>query len=111
MSNIKKRDDEKAITLAVCGLFSGALLVILLTSGNLFEMGFLLSIAALVSIAACAYSWYVLIKNIDDPNYNYWRFLCIAFAIIAIIVIMGHRSGWMENKQVKSDSAIEQAKP
>lgn len=111
MSTVKKRDDEKLITIIVCGIFSGALLAVLFTAGNLFRMGILLSISAGAVIGLCAYSWYMVIKHMDDPNKNYWRHLCIAFAIVAIIVIMGHRAGWMDRKQVKIDSAIEQAKP
>lgn len=104
MSNVKKRDDEKVVTLVVCGIFSGALLTILLTAGNLFHMGTLLSFTVLAILAACVYSWIMVVRFIYDPNKDYWRWLCIAFAIIAIITIMGHRAGWMERKQVKADS-------
>lgn len=104
MSNVKKRDDEKLITVIVCGIFSAALLTILLTAGNLFHMGTLLSFTVLITLAGCVYSWIMLIRFMQDPNKDYWRWLCMAFAIIAIIIIMGHRAGWMERKQVRADS-------
>lgn len=109
MSNVKKRDDEKLITIIVCGLFSGALLAILLTAGNLFHMGLWLSILAFGGVALCVYAWYMVIKHIKDPNKDYWRLLCILFAILAICVIMGHRGGWLN--RIKSDSAIEKVQP
>jgi hypothetical protein len=109
MTNLKKRDDEKLITIIVCGIFSGALLAILFTAGNLFHMGLLLSIIAGVAIGLCAYAWYKVFKHIEDPNKNYWRFLCMAFAIISIIIIMGHRGSWLN--QVKIESPIEFSTP
>jgi peptidoglycan biosynthesis protein MviN/MurJ (putative lipid II flippase) len=111
MTNQKKRDDEKPMTLIVCGIFTGALLLILFTAGNLFHMGVLLSIIAFGAVAACAVAWYQLIKNIQDPNKDYWRLLCIVFALAAIITIMGHRAGWLDRKQVQIDSRTEHALP
>jgi peptidoglycan/LPS O-acetylase OafA/YrhL len=109
MSNVKKKDDEKLITIIVCALFSGALLAILFTAGNLFHMGLGLSILAFGAVALCGYSWYKVIKHMEDPNKNYWRFLCILFAIVAIIVIMGHRGAWLN--QVKSSAPVEYSAP
>lgn len=106
-----KRDDEKVITMAVCGIFSGVLLAVLFSAGNIFHMGLLLTVLAVIAIAGCAYAWYKIFKHFDDPNKNYWRLLCILFAIAAIITIMGHRAGWLEKKQVKADSATEAARP
>lgn len=111
MSNLKKRDDEKLVTIVACGIFSGGLLAILFTAGNLFHMGLLLSIVAAAAIVLCTYAWYKIIKHMDDPNKNYWRLWCMLFAIVAIIVIMGHRASWMDKKQVGIDSAIEKARP
>jgi hypothetical protein len=107
----KKRDDEKLITLIVCGLFSVVLLIVLFTAGNLFHMGILLSAIAVTGIAATAFAWYKVLTNLYDPNYDYWRLLCIVFALATIITIMGHRASWLDKKQVKIDSAIEQARP
>jgi hypothetical protein len=45
----------------------------------------------------------------ENPNKNYWRFLCMLFAIVAIIVIMGHRGAWLN--QVKSSAPIEYSAP
>jgi hypothetical protein len=109
MSNVKKKDDEKLITIIVCAIFSGGLLAILFTAGNLFHMGTLLSIVAFGAVALCAYSWYMVIKHMEDPNKNYWRFLCMLFAIVAIIVILGHRGAWLN--QVKSVGTIEYSTP
>lgn len=100
----KKRDDEKLITLIVSGIFSGALLAILLTAGNLFHMGVLLSVIAVIAVGSCVYSWHMLIKYMTDPNKDYWRWLCMLFAIAAIVIIMGHRAGWLSDKQVQIDS-------
>lgn len=107
--SIKKRDDETLITLIVCGIFSGALLAIIFTAGNLFHMGALISVIAFGLVGACAVAWYQLVKNIADPNKDYWRRLCILFAIAAIITIMGHRAGWLDKKQVQIDSQTEQS--
>jgi peptidoglycan/LPS O-acetylase OafA/YrhL len=109
MSNGKKKDDEKLITIIVCGIFSGGLLAILFTAGNLFQMGTLLSIIAFGAVALCGYSWYMIFKHMENPNKNYWRFLCMLFAIVAIIVIMGHRGAWLN--QVKSSAPIEYSAP
>lgn len=99
----KKRDDELTITLIVCGVFSLALLIILLTAGNIGAMSFLLRILAFGATGLCALSWVILLKQFHDPNFDYWRKLCIAFALIAIIVIMGHRAGWLGDKQFQTD--------
>lgn len=106
--SIQKRDDEKVMTMAVCGIFTGALLIVLLTAGNLFHMGFGLSVLAFAAVGACAYAWYQLLKNMDDPNKDYWRWLCILFAIVAIVTIMGQRGAWLGNKQLNQD--VEKAK-
>lgn len=99
----QKRDDEKVMTIAICGIFSGALLIVLLTAGNLFHMGFGLSALAIVAIVGCGYSWYQLIKNMQDPNKDYWRWLCILFAIAAICIIMGQRGAWLGDKEFEQD--------
>lgn len=109
--SIKKRDDEKVMTIVGCSIFSGGLLAILFTAGNLFHMGVGLSLLAFVAVAACGYAWFKLLKYMQDPNKDYWRWLCILFAIAAIVTIMGHRSSWLGDKQVQIDSAIESAKP
>lgn len=105
---IVKRDDEKVMTMVGCGFFSGALLIVLLTAGNLFHMGFGLSVLAFATVGACAYSWYQLLKNFQDPNKDYWRLLCILFAIAAICVIMGQRGAWLGSKAFNQD--VEKAK-
>jgi 4-hydroxybenzoate polyprenyltransferase len=109
MSNTRKPDDEKPMTIAACGIFSGALLAVLFTAGNLFHMGLWLSILAVIAIAGCAYSWYIVIMRMKDPKYDKWRLLCMLFAIAAICVIMGHRGSWLN--QVKSNSKTEQVAP
>lgn len=101
MTNVKKRDDEKLMTIVVCAIFSIAMLVVLFTAGNVWQMGLLLSVIAFGAVIACGVAWVVMLANIYNPNYDYWRWLCIIFAIIAIIVIMGHRSSWLDKKQFK----------
>jgi glycerol-3-phosphate acyltransferase PlsY len=101
---IKKRDDEKPMTIIVCAIFTIAMLIVLFTAGNVLNMGLLLSILAFGSVIMCVVSWVVLLKNIYNPNYDYWRWLCIVFALGAIITIMGHRATWLEDKQLKADT-------
>lgn len=104
----KKRDDEITVTVVVCGIFSLVLLLVLLFAGNIGAMGALLRILAFGFTGLTALAWVVLLKNFNDPNYDYWRKLCISFAIAAIIVIMGHRAGWLGEKQFRAD--VEKAK-
>lgn len=111
MSNVKKRDDEKPTTIIVSAIFSVAMLIVLFTAGNVWQMGVLLSVITFGGVIACAVAWIILLANIYNPNYDYWRWLCILFALIAIITIMGHRSSWLDKKQMRVDSATEQAKP
>ena len=100
----KKRDDEITVTVVVCGIFSLALLIILLTAGNIGVMGFSLRLLAYGFTGLTALAWIILLKNFNDPNYDYWRKICIGAAIAAIIVIMGHRVGWLERLQVQKDT-------
>jgi peptidoglycan/LPS O-acetylase OafA/YrhL len=109
MSNVKKRDDEKLMTIIVCAIFTVGMLIVLFTAGNVWHMGVGLSGLAFGAVIACAVAWVVVLTNMYDPNKDYWRLLCILFALTAIITIMGHRGAWLN--QVKSSAPIEYSAP
>jgi hypothetical protein len=48
--------------------------------------------------------WIIAIKYIEDPNKNIIRAFLILFHVLAIGLTLGHRAGWLENKQVIIDS-------
>lgn len=111
---LKKRDDEKLVTILVCALFSIVMLACLFFAGHIGMMPGFLKWVMGVCIAATAYSWIVVVRNVYDPNYDKWRYWNIAFAIAVILIVMGNRAGWMEDKMFRDDvekNKIENAAP
>lgn len=109
---LKKRDDEKLVTLLVCGLFSAVFIACLLFAKNLAIMGVGLWVLLIAVILCTAYSWFVVVKNIYDPNYDKWRAYCIVLAIVGICIVMGHRAAvkgdiefWKEVEENKIENA------
>lgn len=98
----KKKDTEFQTILLVCGLFSATLIAvdIFAAKWSLME-GWVIALAVIFH-ALTALAWVNVFKHWQDPNKDYWKKLVIAFAIIAIAVIMGHRAGWIENSQFMS---------
>lgn len=107
-TKVKKRDDEKAYWLIVGGLFTIILLIVDFTYRNLFGMfiGWELLIGIPVFTLHCiiAVGWYAIMTKFSDPDFDIWRKIVVYFSGIAIILIMLHRSGWLDNKQVIIDS-------
>jgi len=105
----QKRDNELLSVVLIIGLiFTLPLIIIDFTYSNLGGMFTaadwgIAAIWMLLHVAIIA-GWYVVIKHITDPNKTIIRAFLIVMHILAIGVTMGHRAGWLENKQVIIDS-------
>lgn len=99
----KKKDDEFSMVALVCGIFTLALVIIDLFFAKWGAMNFWIILLAVIFHALTAFAWFKVVRNWSDPNYDYWRKICIGAAIAAILVIMGHRAGWIENKMFEKD--------
>lgn len=104
----KKKDDEFSVLVIVCGIFSLTLVIIDFFAAKWGQMNFWIILLALIFHALTAFAWVKAIRNWQDPNYDYWRKICVAGAIAAILIIMGHRAGWLENQMFEKD--VEKAK-
>lgn len=104
----KKKDDEFSFILLGCGVFTLTLVVIDFFFAKWGSMSFWIIALAVIFHAATALAWYKVAKNWQDPNYDYWRKIVVGASIAAILVIMLHRAGWIENKMFESD--VEKAK-
>jgi hypothetical protein len=104
-----KHDRELRSVILIIGLiFTLPLIIIDFTYSNLGGMFTaadwgIAAIWVLLHIAIIA-GWYLVIKYIGDPNKVVIRAFLIVMHILAIGVTMGHRAGWLENKQVIIDS-------
>lgn len=105
----KKRDRELiGVILIIGGIFTLPLLVIDFTYKNFGGMftgpdawiGVLWTMAHMFIIAI----WTLVIRYWNDPNKNLLRVFLVIMHLIAFALIMGHRAGWLENKQVIIDS-------
>jgi amino acid transporter len=107
-TSIKKKDDEFSFILLGCGVFSLALFIIDIFAAKWGVMNFWIIFIIVVLHAATAFSWVQIVRHWKDPNKDYWRKIVLATSIAAILVIMGHRAGWIENKMFEQD--VEKAK-
>lgn len=109
IKNLKKEEkDEFSFILLVCGIFTLALVIIDFFAAKWGSMAAWIIILVVILHAFTAWAWLKVIRNWTDPNFDYWRKLVIAGAIAAILVIMFHRAGWIENKMFEQD--VEKAK-
>lgn len=109
IKNLKKEErDEFSFILAGCGVFTLALVIIDFFAAKWGFMSGWIIILVVILHAVTALAWYKIIRNWTDPAFDYWRKVVIASAIAAIIVIMLHRAGWIENKMFQQD--VEKAK-
>lgn len=97
-TNVKKKDDEFSFILAGCGVFTLVLVIADFFWAKWGSMSFWIIALIVILHALTAFAWYKIVRNWQDPNYDYWRKIVIATAIAGILVIMGHRAGWLENK-------------
>jgi predicted ferric reductase len=109
LKNLNKEDkDEFSFILLGCGIFTLALVIIDFFTAKWGVMpGWVLTLV-IVFHGLTALSWVRIIQKWKDPKYDYWRKVVIAAAIAAILVIMFHRAGWLENKAFEQD--VEKAK-
>lgn len=98
-TTIKKKDNEFSTILLVCGIFTVGLVLVDIFAAKWSIMEAWVIGLAIVFHALTALAWVNVFKHWQDPNKDYWKKLVIAFAIVAIAVIMGHRAGWIENSQ------------
>lgn len=99
MTTDKKKDSDVPYVAIVCGLFTIVLLIIDFTYKNfmgLFQHDSLwYGIPVIILHVALVISWVVVIKNFNNPNYNYWRAIAILVAIATSMLILFHRSEWL----------------
>jgi hypothetical protein len=107
-TTLKKKDDEFSILVLVCGIFTLTLVICDFFYAKWGSMNFWILALAVIFHAVTAFAWYKVIRNWQDPNYDYWRKILVAAAIAGILVVMGHRAGWIENQMFEKD--VEKAK-
>lgn len=95
----KKKDDEFSYILLGCGVFSFALLLVDIFVAKWGKMEAWVLILAVILHAATVYAWVKAISQWTDPNKDYWRKWVIGLAIAALLVILFHNAGWVENAQ------------
>ena len=101
----KKSSGELVSVIVVIGvIFTGALVAVDLLYGNM--SGLLSSWARwpfIVLHVLAIIQWFVVIKTMDEPNLEWVRFTLAITLIAAILLVMGHRSGWLGGKQFQED--------
>jgi hypothetical protein len=110
----KIRDDEKLMTIVVCGIFTLGLIILELVYGMFSQMNGFMWLAVIVLHILLGYCWFVVLKNMYDPNFDKWRGFNIGIAIVTIIVVLGHRSdklGTIEFWKEVEKNKIENAAP
>lgn len=104
-----KNDNELLSVILIIGLiFTMPLIIIDATYSNLGSMfkkpDLWAGIIWGVLHVAIIFVWYVVIKYYADPAKNALRVLLIVLHLAAIGLTLGHRAGWLDNKQVIIDS-------
>lgn len=92
-------------TLIVGGIFTLALLIADFTYSNLgglLETGW--GVLWMILHGLVIALWIVVIKYWNDPAKAMLRVFLFAAILGALIITMGHRAGWLEDKQVIIDS-------
>lgn len=112
MATVRK-DTDKRTTYLVSGLLTAALLFIEFKYGRWSEMSTLVLIGIIALHVFFAYTWYKVVKTMQDPN-NGWRIANIVMAFVCIAAVMGHRAAQVEDKMFRDDvekNKVENAAP
>lgn len=108
MPEAKKDNELRSVILIIGLVFTLPMLIIDFTYSNLGGMftghDLWVGILWLLLHISIAWGWYLVIKHWNDPAKNMLRVFLILLHVFAIGVTMGHRAGWLEDKQVIIDS-------
>lgn len=100
----KKKDNEISFVLVACGIFGIALLIVDFTYGN---MGALLSSGLkwpfYLLHSAVIGLWVAMIALINNPNADVLRKWLIAATIATLLLVLGHRAGFLGNRMFEDD--------
>lgn len=109
---INLKDTEISYWLVAGGLFTVVMIiceVLYKNIGGMFQGSDLWTgIFLIVLQVVIAIGWVITLLKWDDEAYDYWRKLVVVFCIGAICLVMGHRNGWLSQKQFNAD--VEKAK-
>lgn len=101
----KKKDDELSTLVVVNGVFSLGVLILDLTYkhiGDMFTGGDAWTgVVAVILHAAAAILWVLVIKYWQDPNKDVLRGALLAALILCILVVGGHRAGYLEQSHIQ----------
>jgi hypothetical protein len=95
----KAQDKKEEISFIVlgCGAFSLALILVDIFVAKWSKMEAWVIIPVILLHIGTLYSWIKAINTWNDPNKNYWRKWVIGLAILALLIILFHNAGWVEN--------------
>lgn len=100
----KKKDDEISFLLAGCGIFTVVLLIVDFTYGNMnsllssgWKWPFYILHGAIFAL------WIAVVSLIKNPNADALRKWLIAANIAALLLVLGHRSGFLGDKMFQED--------
>lgn len=115
-NEVKKKDDELLSIFLVCGVFTAVALIIDFTYGNMHALlRSAWSIPFYILHVFLFLAWIGAISFWKDPAFDVLRKVVVGLAIAVILLIMGHRSGWVSGKMFdqevnknKQDTGIKQ---
>lgn len=97
---IRKKDSDLPYLLIGCGIFTLVLIIVDLTYSNM--AGLLhsgkLAIAFWVTHIATIALWILVLIQMNDPNFDKFRWLLLIVNILALFTVLGHRAGWLSDK-------------
>lgn len=98
-NEVKKKDDELLSIFLSCGIFTVVMFIADFTYGNIEALlHSAWSIPFYVLHGLLFVGWVVAIAFYKDPNFDWVRKIIIGLAIAALLLVMGHRSGWIGEK-------------
>jgi len=103
-NEVKKKDSDLPYVLIGCGIFTLVLLIVDFTYGNmnaLLHSWVKLPFAILHIIISAL--WAIIIIEIDNPNFDIYRKWLLAATIATLLLILGHRAGFISDKMFKED--------
>ncbi len=103
------RDKEFQTLLLVNGIFTVALIVCDFI-GKWSSMAFLLAALIVLVHLFAAFAWYKSIKHFNEFRKDYWRKITCAALIAGILLVMGHRAGYIENQMFEQTVEENKAK-
>lgn len=94
----KKKDNDWSYVLIGCGIFTVVLLIADLTYKGLGQASGWFKTLFVILHAILGILWFLVIRGIEDPNKDYLRKWLLAISIATLILVMGHRAGYISDK-------------